>query len=66
PNCKTAKMLLDKTGVVYKVIDAEEEVEVTRSYGVTNAPTLLVPNGNGYDVFDNISKVKKYTETVRN
>jgi len=66
PNCKTAKLLLDKAGVKYTAIDAEADAELTRKYGVTNAPTLLVPNGNGYDVYDNISKVKKYTEEVRN
>ncbi len=66
PNCKTAKILLDRLGINYRAIDAEDEVDVTKKYMVTNAPTLLVPGDSGYDVYDNVSKIKKYTEEVRN
>ena len=64
PNCKLAKSMLDKAGIAYTVVDAEDEKDVTVSYGVKKAPTLLVPNGNGYDVYDNASKIKKFIETV--
>ncbi len=66
PNCKTAKILLDKVGVAYVAIDAEEQTDITKQYGVTNAPTLLVPESDGYAVYDNISKIKKYTEDAKN
>ncbi len=63
PNCKTAKMMLDKKGFIYTVINAEEDKETTIKYGVKKAPTLLVPNGSSYDVYDNASEIRKYIES---
>ncbi len=65
PNCKMAKMMLDKAGIAYTAIDAEENKAMTVEYGVKKAPTLLVPNGNGYDVYDNASKIKGYIESIK-
>ena len=64
PNCKMAKMLLDKAGIKYQVIDAEENVELTKKYNVKKAPTLLVPSENGIDVFENASNIKGFIERV--
>ncbi len=63
PNCKTAKMMLDKKGVKYTVINAEEDKETTIKFGVKKAPTLLVPNGNGFEVYDNASEIRKFIES---
>lgn len=65
PNCKAAKMMLQKAGIVYDTIDAEDEKDITVSYGVKKAPTMLVPNGKGYDVYDNASEIKRYIESVK-
>ena len=65
PNCKMAKAMLDKAGIAYTVIDAEDNKDTTLAYGVKKAPTLLVPNGNGYDVYDNASKIKGYIESIK-
>ena len=64
PNCKMAKMLLDKANIKYEVIDAEENVELTMKYNVKKAPTLLVPTENGIDVFENASNIKGFIERV--
>ena len=64
PNCKMAKMLLDKAGIHYTVIDAEENKEKTLQYKVNKAPTLIVPNENGFDVFENASNIKGYIESI--
>jgi len=63
PNCKTAKIMLEKNHIPYVYVDADESKEVTTSYGVKKAPTLLVPNINGYDKYDNVSLIKKYIES---
>ncbi len=62
PNCKMAKAMLQKAGIAYTSVDAQDEKEVTLSYGVKKAPTLLVPNGDGFDVYDNASEIKKFIE----
>ena len=63
PNCKMAKMLLDKAGIEYRVIDAEEDVEMTKKYDVRKAPTLIVPNGESVDVYENASNIKAFIES---
>ena len=65
PNCKMAKMLLEKAGVPYKWVDAEENIELTNSYGVKKAPTLLVPEGEEIKVFENASNIKGYIESKK-
>lgn len=65
PNCKMAKMLLEKAGVPYKWVDAEENVELTNNYNVRKAPTLLVPNGDQILTFENASNIKGYIESLK-
>ena len=62
PNCKLAKMLLDQANIKYTNIDAIENKDTTIAYGVTKAPTLLVPHGDHYDVYENASLIKGYIE----
>ena len=63
PNCKMAKMMLDKAGIEYTAIDAEENVELTVSMGVKKAPTLFVPSEDGYEVYSNASEIKGWIES---
>ena len=62
PNCKMAKMMLDKENIHYSNIDAIDNKNTTLAYGITKAPTLLVPHGDSYDVYDNASKIRGYIE----
>lgn len=66
PNCKMAKMLLDKANIKYVVIDAEEDREMTEKYGIKKAPTLIVPSESGYDVYENASNIKGFIERSHN
>ncbi|MCQ2087307.1 MAG: ribonucleoside triphosphate reductase [Bacilli bacterium] len=67
PNCKMAKMLLDKAGISYDVVDAEENVELTKKFGIRKAPTLLVPNDDGsFESYENASNIKGFIEGVNN
>ena len=60
PNCKMAKAMLDKAGITYKNVDAIENKDMTLAYGVAKAPTLLVPNGDSYDVYEDASHIRGY------
>lgn len=62
PNCKMAKMILDKAKIKYTIIDAEEEADLTQKMGVQKAPTLLVPTKDGVKVYDNASEIKRFVE----
>ena len=64
PNCKTSKMMLDKAGIKYDIVNAEEDKELTLKYGVKKAPTLLVPGENGITSYDNASEIRKYIESI--
>ncbi len=67
PNCKMAKMMLDKAQVKYVYIDAEEEVERTKKLGVSKAPTLLVPDKDGQIAYyENASNIKSFVENYNN
>ncbi|MBQ0099772.1 MAG: ribonucleoside triphosphate reductase [Firmicutes bacterium] len=65
PNCKTSKMMLDKAGIKYDVINAEEDKETTLKYGIKKAPTLLVPTESGLVAYDNASEIRKYIESIK-
>lgn len=65
PNCKMAKMMLEKAGISYKNIDAIANKDLTMAYGITKAPTLLVPNGDSYDVYDDASQIRGYIQSVK-
>ena len=63
PNCKMAKLFLDKAGIPYTVILADEEPGRAQEYGVKNAPTLIAIGENGMERIVNVSNIKRFTET---
>ncbi len=63
PNCKMAREYLK--GEKYLVIDAEENMELARRYGVMQAPTLVVVEGNDSRKYVNASNIKKYADQRR-
>ena len=65
PNCKMAQKLLEKAKVDYKLIDAEENVELTKKYGVKQAPTLVIVNGTNVENIVNLSNIKKQIEDFK-
>ena len=58
PNCKAAKAILDRAGIKYDVVDAEDEPELALRYGVMQVPALVVvsfgENGSGKSTLMNI------------
>ena len=60
PNCKLAKEYLKNEKIV--TIDAEENAELTKRYGVMQAPTLVVVDGDDVTKYANASNIRKYAE----
>ena len=62
PNCKIAKNALEEAHVDYEVIDAEENKDLAKKYGIMSAPTLVLVGKDGVQKLTNASNIKKYTE----
>ena len=60
PNCAMAKEILKDQE--YVVIDAEENVELTQQYGVMQAPTLVVVDGEHIKKYVNASNIQKFVD----
>lgn len=60
PNCKIAAATLDKAGVRYEKIYADEQPEKAKLFGVKQAPTLIVAAGGQTEKYTGVSDIKKY------
>lgn len=60
PNCKIAKEMLE--GEEYQVIDAEKNPELVSRYGIMQAPTLVVIQGDQMKKYVNASNIQKYVD----
>ena len=59
PNCKIACSVLDKAGVEYSKLLANENAELTTALGVKQAPTLVVVKNGEAQKFTGVSDIKK-------
>ncbi len=60
PNCKLAMALLDKAGVSYEKLIAAENTELVNRFGVKQAPTLVLENGDDVRRFKGVSEIKHF------
>ena len=63
PNCRIACTYLDKAGYAYEKLLANENADLAVSYGVKQAPTLIVPKADGtYEKYAGAGAIKGYLE----
>ena len=62
PNCRVADALLKQSGLQFTKVDAEEQADLTRRYGVKQAPTLVALHGGKAELIQNASNIKQYIE----
>ena len=62
PNCKIAKKMLAEAEEEYQLIDAEKNPELVSRYGIMQAPTLVVIEGDETKKYVNASNIQKYVE----
>ena len=60
PNCKIAKQMLE--GEDYELVDAEKNPELARKFGVMQAPTLIVIDGEETKKYVNASNIQRYVD----
>ena len=65
PNCKLAKALLQKDGFLYKEVLATENVELANRYGVKQAPTLVVTQGEEAVKYKGVSEIRGMLNTLK-
>ena len=58
PNCKAAGAILDRAGVEYKPLNANEERELVQKFGIKQAPTLVLVNGDSFEKYRGVSDIK--------
>ncbi|MBO5995082.1 MAG: ribonucleoside triphosphate reductase [Firmicutes bacterium] len=58
PNCRTVEALLKKAGITYQAFNANENAELVGEYGVRQAPTLVVKNGEGFEKYRGVSDIR--------
>ena len=59
PNCKAAATFLEKAGIPYEKLMANEHPDLVAEYGVRQAPTLVTASG---EKIVNLSNIRAYTE----
>ncbi len=66
PNCKVAGRELDKAGLEYTIMYAEdpEGGEMARKYNISSAPTLIVEDGEDARLVDNVSNILAYIQEL--
>ena len=58
PNCKAAGALLDKAGISYTALNANEEKELVEKFGIKQAPTLVLLDGEDFEKYRGVSDIK--------
>ncbi|SCX98834.1 ribonucleoside triphosphate reductase [Butyrivibrio sp. INlla14] len=58
PNCRIAGMMLDKAGIQYKELDADENPELVEKYNIMQAPTLIIQSKDAFQKLNGVSDIK--------
>ena len=64
PNCRMAKTFLDRAGLLYDTVIANEEPELTRKYGVRQAPTLVAISNGTAEKIVNVSNIRRFIDEL--
>ncbi len=65
PNCMIAKTQLDRAGIAYRVILADEEPDLCDKFNIMQAPTLVEISGDSYTAYANVSNIIKFIEAKK-
>ncbi len=65
PNCKMSAAMLDKAGIGYVKVYAEDNKDKVAEYGIVQAPTLVVIKDGEVVKYQNASNIKKFIESIK-
>ena len=64
PNCRIACQYLDKAGFAYEKLLADEHADLARKYGVKQAPTLVLADGERFEKIAGAGAIKQYVTAI--
>ncbi len=64
PNCRIACQYMDKAGFAYEKLMAAENAELAKIYGVKQAPTLIITDGDKFEKIAGAGAIKTYVSTL--
>ena len=62
PNCKIIKEYLAENNVPYEQVIAEENKDVARGYGIMQAPTAVILEGDNVTKYVGVQNIKNYVQ----
>ncbi len=65
PNCAAAAMFLNKAGISFEKLMANDNPELVELYGIRQAPTLISISGGKVEKVVNLSNIKAFTERTK-
>ena len=60
PNCKIAAAAMDKLGMAYEKVYANEHIDMAKEFGVRQAPTLVIVSNGAIEKYAGLPEIKKY------
>ncbi len=60
PNCKIAAAAMDKLGMVYEKVYANEHIDMAKKFGARQAPTLVIVSDGAVEKYAGLPEIKKY------
>ena len=64
PNCKIAASAMDKMGFGYEKVYANEHMDLAKSYGVRQAPTLVIEKNGETEKYVGLPEIKRFLATL--
>lgn len=65
PNCKLAKVLLEKNNINYNLVVANEENRnLIEKYNIKQAPTLVIEKNNNVEYYKGVSEIKGWLSSI--
>ena len=59
-----AEAQLNKAGVAFEKLIADENVELCKKFGVKGAPTLVITDGENHVNYYSVPEIKKYLASL--
>ena len=64
PNCKVARGYMDKAEFSYETLLADENVELVKKFGIKQAPTLVITDGESFEKYVGVGEIRSYLNSL--